>query len=131
MCGIFAYLWDKEATSFLLNWLRSLEYRWYDSAWICEINSDKNIYLRKATWRVSNLASKIKDENKSLWDFKTWIAHTRWATHWKVTEENTHPHFSNDNRFYVVHNWIIENYIELKKIYKKNMNFIVTLIQKS
>lgn len=123
MCGIFAYLWDKEATPYLLNWLRSLEYRWYDSAWVCVINNEKNIYLKKATWRVSNLASKIQGENKNLNNFNTWIAHTRWATHWKVTENNTHPHFSNNDRFYVVHNWIIENYIDLKKELEKKYDF--------
>jgi len=119
MCWIFAYIWNKKATDYLINWLKSLEYRWYDSAWLALLNEKSEVYINKAIWRVSNLWTKIEKDKKILKDFNIWIAHTRWATHWWVNENNTHPHYSSNKRFYLVHNWIIENFIELKKDLQK------------
>ena len=60
MCWIFAYNWTEDSIPFLIEWLRNLEYRWYDSAWIVWVNADKEIYIEKAVWKVSNLATKIE-----------------------------------------------------------------------
>ena len=133
MCWIFAYNWKNDCIDYLIEWLRKLEYRWYDSAWIFWVTKSGNIFLEKSIWKVSNLASKINKskhfssnkekiskEQKKIFN---WISHTRWATHWKVTLKNTHPHNSENNRFFIVHNWIIENYRELKNDLKKKYNF--------
>lgn len=120
MCWIFAYKWNKIATDILLNGLKRLEYRGYDSAWIAVISPSGEIALKKATGKVWNLSGKIlqsRQENKdSLFhSANLWIAHTRRATHWKPSKINTHPHYDSNQDFFVTHNGIIENYTELKK----------------
>ncbi len=123
MCWIFAYNGKKDVVPILLDGLRSLEYRGYDSAGIFCTNSDKQNYLEKAIWKVSNLASKVKETKDSSINYTSGIAHTRWATHGKVTEANTHPHSSQNERFYVVHNGIIENYMDIKKSLGEKYDF--------
>ncbi|MBW7954245.1 glutamine--fructose-6-phosphate transaminase (isomerizing) [Candidatus Gracilibacteria bacterium] len=124
MCGIFAYKGDKSAVNVLINGLKNLEYRGYDSAGISVFNDNKKDYTIKSLGRVSNLATKIMEENKDIQNFNIGIAHTRWATHGGVEIKNTHPHTSQNNRFFLVHNGIIENYIKLKEqLTKKGYHF--------
>lgn len=113
MCGIVGYTGTQTAAApILLEGLKKLEYRGYDSAGIAVIQ-DKHISVSKVTGRIAGLAEKTEDGK--LLPGMTGIGHTRWATHGAPTEPNAHPHTSNDGRFAVVHNGIIENYLELRE----------------
>lgn len=107
MCGIVGYIGDKKASSILIKGLSSLEYRGYDSAGMALLE-DKFLRVVKEKGRVKNIALK-SDINSTVG-----IAHTRWATHGKPSRENAHPHLDNSENFAVVHNGIIENYLEIK-----------------
>lgn len=123
MCWIFAYNGTENTIPFLVEGLRRLEYRWYDSAGVVGVDSEGNIFSQKAIWKVSNLATKVEKNELKNNTYTNGIAHTRWATHGKVTLENTHPHNSQNDRFYVVHNGIIENYMTLKAGLEKKYSF--------
>lgn len=110
MCGIVGYIGKKESLSILLNGLRRLEYRGYDSAGVA-ISDGKNIKQIKSVGKIENLLEKTKAENIFG---AVGIAHTRWATHGGVTETNAHPHADCTGKLVLVHNGIIENYRELK-----------------
>ena len=112
MCGIVGYTGTQNAAPSLLEGLQKLEYRGYDSAGIA-VMQDGTIAISKVTGRIAGLAEKT--ENGTLLPGTTGIGHTRWATHGAPTEPNAHPHTSNDGRFAVVHNGIIENYLELRQ----------------
>ena len=112
MCGIVGFTGKQNAAPILLDGLKKLEYRGYDSAGIAVMN-DHRISVSKVTGRIANLCEKTQDGSGV--PGMTGIGHTRWATHGAPTEENAHPHLSNDGRFAVVHNGIIENYIQLRK----------------
>lgn len=116
MCGIIGYIGKKEALPILVKGLRRLEYRGYDSAGVAilEKDEDKTVVKRvRSVGRIDNLAEKVKTEK---FVGHVGIAHTRWATHGGVTEENAHPHFGCDEKLTIVHNGIIENYREIKEM---------------
>ena len=112
MCGIIGYIGTKKAKPILINGLLRLEYRGYDSAGIATIEND-GIKVVKEKGRIANLNS-IEEINTL--EGTIGIGHTRWATHGKPSAENSHPHYDNSNTFAVVHNGIIENYHELRKL---------------
>ncbi len=110
MCGIVGFIGHNQAAPFLLDGLQKLEYRGYDSAGIAVLN--RTIRVRKAQGRLDTLREKIQLEPVSG---TIGIGHTRWATHGAPSDQNSHPHLSQNGRFAVVHNGIIENYLELKE----------------
>ncbi|MBR3281507.1 MAG: glutamine--fructose-6-phosphate transaminase (isomerizing) [Clostridia bacterium] len=118
MCGIVGYNGKKEAAPILLEGLTKLEYRGYDSAGIAVEDENNIVNVIKAKGRLDIL--KEKTENGNLVHGKIGIGHTRWATHGEPSEENAHPHNSNDNSVIGVHNGIIENYQELREKLIKN-----------
>jgi glucosamine--fructose-6-phosphate aminotransferase (isomerizing) len=109
MCGIVGYVGKQNTAEILLNGLKELEYRGYDSAGIAMLN-DNNIDIYKAVGKIANLNEKVGKNINNNYDLG--IGHTRWATHGKPTELNAHPHLGEYS--YVVHNGIIENYKEIK-----------------
>jgi glutamine---fructose-6-phosphate transaminase (isomerizing) len=111
MCGIVGYVGSSEAAPILLDGLRRLEYRGYDSAGIAIVNGD-HVQTRKCAGRIAALAELV-DEKPPTGCFG--ISHTRWATHGKVTDENAHPHFDASGKIALVHNGVIENYQALKE----------------
>ena len=116
MCGIIGYIGHQKASPILINGLLRLEYRGYDSAGISTIEKN-GLSVMKDKGRVKNLYN--LDGIDSL-EGTIGIAHTRWATHGKPSKENAHPHLDNSNTFAVVHNGIIENYNDLKKLLLDN-----------
>ncbi|PYP85147.1 MAG: glutamine--fructose-6-phosphate transaminase (isomerizing) [Blastocatellia bacterium AA13] len=111
MCGIVGYVGDKQVVNVILEGLRKLEYRGYDSAGIAVVDEGHNLSVRRAEGKLRNLEEVIR--LKPL-DGDYGIGHTRWATHGRPTEENAHPHRDCSGRIVVVHNGIIENYLSLK-----------------
>jgi glucosamine--fructose-6-phosphate aminotransferase (isomerizing) len=114
MCGIVGYIGKKEALPILVSGLRRLEYRGYDSAGVAILDCDK-IKRVRSVGKIDNLAEKLKSEKIAG---QVGIAHTRWATHGGVTEDNAHPHAGCQDNLYIAHNGIIENYRELKELLK-------------
>ncbi len=112
MCGIVGYIGPKRVVPLILDGLRRLEYRGYDSAGIAVVGENGKLEIRRAPGKLRNLEESIRaTPMEGLYG----IGHTRWATHGRPTEENAHPHRDCTGQIVVVHNGIIENYIELKR----------------
>ncbi len=111
MCGIVGYIGNRDATPILIEGLKRLEYRGYDSAGVA-ILKNGNLNLKKQKGRVAELSRKALNNGMSG---SLGISHTRWATHGGVTEENAHPHVSQDGKIAMAHNGVIENYVSIKK----------------
>ena len=111
MCGIVGYIGNRNATPILLEGLKRLEYRGYDSSGVSVI-ADKQLKTTRQTGRVADLVRKASNEGI---EGLAGICHTRWATHGSVTEANAHPHTSNDGKIALVHNGVIENYLSIKR----------------
>ncbi len=112
MCGIVAYLGEKEAYPILIKGLHRLEYRGYDSAGVALLNTSEDIRLYKCKGKVSELEAFTAGKNISG---QLGVGHTRWATHGIPDDKNAHPHFSESGNLVIIHNGIIENYASLKK----------------
>ena len=125
MCGIIAglSLKNKKIVDILLSGLKQLQNRGYDSAGICTMNGKFSLIKYATTNEMDSINRLIKEKDK-LNQGQIGIAHTRWATHGGKTDINSHPHLSYDNKIVIVHNGIIENYKELKKmLIEKDIEF--------
>lgn len=119
MCGIVGVTGTDQSLSILIEGLKRLEYRGYDSAGVYLNDQQGHDYLVKRPGRISNLEAALTDDVHGL----SGIGHTRWATHGEPSEANAHPQYSQDDRFYLVHNGVIENYAQLKKEYLAGVHF--------
>jgi len=122
MCGIVGYVGNKQVVPLIIDGLRKLEYRGYDSAGIAVVNEGHVLEIRRAEGKLRNLEEVIR---LSPLDGTYGIGHTRWATHGEPNDRNAHPHTSMNGDFVLVHNGIIENYAELKAdLLKKGYTFL-------
>jgi glutamine---fructose-6-phosphate transaminase (isomerizing) len=123
MCGIVGYVGNKQVVPLIIDGLRKLEYRGYDSAGIAVVNERHELSIRRAEGKLRNLEEAIR---LNPLDGTYGIGHTRWATHGRPTEENAHPHRDCTGRVVVVHNGIIENYLQLKEGLRQTDHRFVT-----
>jgi glutamine---fructose-6-phosphate transaminase (isomerizing) len=122
MCGIVGYVGNKQVVPLIIDGLRKLEYRGYDSAGIAVVDENHQLQIERAEGKLRNLEEALR---QTALDGTYGIGHTRWATHGRPTEENAHPHRDCTERVVVVHNGIIENYLELKDgLRQKDHNFV-------
>lgn len=123
MCGIVGYIGNHKAVPIILDGLRRLEYRGYDSAGLAVLESDDTLVIRRASGKLRNLEEAVR-MNPVDGDYG--IGHTRWATHGRPTEENAHPHRDCKGDIVVVHNGIVENYLSLKQQLQEEGHTFVT-----
>ncbi|VFA90337.1 Glucosamine--fructose-6-phosphate aminotransferase [isomerizing] [Gordonia paraffinivorans] len=114
MCGIVGYVGRRDALDIVVEALRRMEYRGYDSAGVAILDGAGNTAIQKQALRMENLEKQIATVGREALSGTTGMGHTRWATHGKPTDKNAHPHASSDRKIAVVHNGIIENYAELR-----------------
>src|SRR6201982_1716251 len=128
MCGIVGYIGPKKVVPVIIEGLRKLEYRGYDSAGIAVVDAAGKLEIRRASGKLRNLEEVIQKSpiNGSEGGGTYGIGHTRWATHGRPTEENAHPHRDCTGQVVVVHNGIIENYLELKEQLQREGHKFVT-----
>jgi len=112
MCGIVGYVGDKSAVGIIVDGLKRLEYRGYDSAGVAVLGSNGQLQVRRAAGRIKNLEGILKERPLSG---SLGVGHTRWATHGRPSDENAHPHTDCSGTLVVVHNGILENYLEIKE----------------
>src|SRR5256714_9064381 len=123
MCGIVGYVGNKQVVPLIIDGLRKLEYRGYDSAGIAVVDENHELKIRRAEGKLRNLEVALHEKPLT----GTYgIGHTRWATHGRPTEENAHPHQDCTGRVVVVHNGIIENYLQLKEELREKDHQFVT-----
>src|ERR1700704_6259651 len=122
MCGIIGYIGPKDVVPVLIDGLRRLEYRGYDSAGVAVVRNGA-IELRRSAGKLSKLEDVINDHPLTG---EYGVGHTRWATHGRPTEENAHPHRDCTGKIVVVHNGIIENYLDLKQELQRQGHKFVT-----
>src|ERR1043166_7686618 len=123
MCGIVGYVGNKQVVPLIIDGLRKLEYRGYDSAGIAVVDENRNLKIERAEGKLRNLEDALRQHPI---DGTYGVGHTRWATHGRPTEENAHPHRDCTGRIVVVHNGIIENYLDLKQQLQKEGHAFVT-----
>lgn len=121
MCGIVGYIGDENATGIIIDGLKKLEYRGYDSSGIALVTKDHQLIVRKKKGRIANLEELIAGEDLYA---NLGIGHTRWATHGAPSDVNAHPHTDMSRRIAVVHNGIVENYLALKEWLIKEHNVV-------
>src|SRR5712664_3384869 len=122
MCGIVGYVGKKQVVPLIIDGLRKLEYRGYDSAGIAVVDKDHQLQIRRAKGKLRNLEEALRLQTL---EGTYGVGHTRWATHGRPTEENAHPHRDCTGRLVVVHNGIIENYLQLKdELRQKDHRFV-------
>src|SRR6266581_2071236 len=112
MCGIIGYVGQKPAQNILVDGLRRLEYRGYDSAGVCIVDDGRRFQVRKKMGRIQELSALIRQQPVQG---TTGIGHTRWATHGPPSDENAHPHLDQSGTIALVHNGVIENHQQLKE----------------
>ncbi|TBR24393.1 glutamine--fructose-6-phosphate aminotransferase, partial [bacterium] len=113
MCGIIGYVGERDVMPILVEGLRRLEYRGYDSAGVCIVNGSASLDITRAVGKLKNLEERLAERKPKG---TTGLGHSRWATHGKPSEKNAHPHADCTGKLVVIHNGIIENYVELREL---------------